>query len=238
VTAVAKPIIHRGLLRVVGHSGPAPRVAGARVMAGLYDGMEEAPFKRVEGGYVFQARNPRFFGRSRHYLVNEAQKAEIAACLRDTLRKLKPWVMVAMVVLPLLICGGVFSLVTLGRATFLNTFAFILAVLVPYIAWTHIYMLRRLRPLIVDLPRTNQKITLGEGLTSFNVHMSFKFRLWLLCAMSLCVIGSLMMMAGAFIDGHFVRTFVLTAPGMILGGFYATYLGKGMINGARSRRAA
>src|SRR5215813_1246563 len=157
-------------------------------MAGLYDGMEEAPFKRIEGGYVFQARNPWFFGRSRHYLVNEAQKIAIAACLRDTLRTLKPWVIVAMVVLPLLICGGVFLLVALGRATFASIFALTLAVFVPYIASTHIYVMRRLRPLIADLPRTNQQITLREGLSNVSVHMSFKFRLLLLCAAIMSVI--------------------------------------------------
>jgi hypothetical protein len=206
-------------------------------MAGLYDGMEEAPFKRIEGGYVFQARNPWFFGRSRHYLVNEAQKIAIATCLRDTLRKLKPWVIVAMVVLPLLICGGVFLLVALGRATFINMFALTLAVLVPYIAWTHIYVMRRLRPLIADLPRSNQKITMGEGLTNFVVHMSFKFRLLLLCAAIMSVIGSLMILAGAIIDGHFARSFLLIVPNMILGGLAAAYLGKAMINGARSQSA-
>jgi hypothetical protein len=207
-------------------------------MAGLYDGMEEAPFKRVEGGYVFQARNPWFFGRSRHYLVNEAQKAAIAACLRDALRKLKPWVIVAMVVLPLLLCGGVVLLLALGEATFVNTFAFMLAVFVPYTAWTHIYIVRRLRPLIAGLPRTNQKITLGEGLTNFVVHMSFKFRLLLLCAAIMSVIGSLMILADALIDGHFVRSFLVIAPTMILGGLGAVYLGKAMINSARARRAA
>jgi hypothetical protein len=207
-------------------------------MAGLYDGMEEPAFKRVEGGYVFQARNPWFFGRSRHYLVNEAQKAEIAACLRATLRRLTPWVFVAMVVLPLLIGGGVFLLVSLGRATFINTFALMLAVFVPYIAWTHIYTMRRLRPLIADLPRTNQRITLREGTSNLVVHMSFKFRLLMLCAAIMSVIGSLMILAGAFIDGHFLRSLISAAPGMILGGLAAVYLGKAMINSARSRRAA
>ena len=143
-----------------------------------------------------------------------------------------------MVVLPLLICGGVFLLVALGRATFINMFALTLAVLVPYIAWTHIYVMRRLRPRIADLPRSNQKITMGEGLANFVVHMSFKFRLLLLCAAILSVIGSLMILAGAIIDGHFARSFQLIVPNMIFGGLAAVYLGKAMIKGARSRRAA
>jgi hypothetical protein len=53
-------------------------------MAGLYDGLEEVAFKRVAGGYLFQANNPYFFGPKQRYLVNETQKAEIAPCLRET----------------------------------------------------------------------------------------------------------------------------------------------------------
>ena len=39
-----------------------------KLLNGMYDGLEEAPFKPIDGGYIFQARNPWFFGRARHYL--------------------------------------------------------------------------------------------------------------------------------------------------------------------------
>lgn len=85
-------------------------------MAGLYDGLEEVAFKRVAGGYLFQANNRYFFGPKQRYLVNEGQKAEIAACLRETLRRIKPWVFVAMVLIPAILIGSIFWFATRGGA--------------------------------------------------------------------------------------------------------------------------
>ena len=69
-------------------------------MAGLYDGLEEVAFKRTEGGYVFQTNKRFLIGSRRRFLVNEAQKADIAACMRETLRRIKPFVFVMMAALP------------------------------------------------------------------------------------------------------------------------------------------
>ena len=69
-------------------------------MAGLYEGLEEAPFKPVDGGYVFQANNPWLIGPRRRYFVDDAQKAAIAGCIRQTLQRIKPWVFVAAVLIP------------------------------------------------------------------------------------------------------------------------------------------
>jgi hypothetical protein len=77
-------------------------------MAGLYDGLEEVAFKRTEGGYVFQANNRFLIGPSRRFLVNEAQKADIAACMRETLRRIKPFVFISMVALPAAIGGLIY----------------------------------------------------------------------------------------------------------------------------------
>ena len=57
-------------------------------MAKWYEGAEEAAFKPVAGGYLFQAPNPWPFGRSSAYLVNEAQKATLAARLRRMRRQI------------------------------------------------------------------------------------------------------------------------------------------------------
>src|SRR5947209_2650492 len=38
-------------------------------------------FKQVAGGYVFRAPNPKVFGRSDHYLVDEAQRDQIVATM-------------------------------------------------------------------------------------------------------------------------------------------------------------
>jgi hypothetical protein len=83
-------------------------------MAGLYDGLEEVPFKRIAGGYVFQTNNPWFIGPKRRYVVNDAQKAEIAACIRETFRRMKPFVFVAMVLIPAILLGSIFWFATRG----------------------------------------------------------------------------------------------------------------------------
>ena len=75
-------------------------------MAGLYEGVEEAGFHKVAGGYVFQTSSCWMIGPRRRYFVNEAQKLAIAACLRETLRRLKPFVLVAAVLIPSIIFGG------------------------------------------------------------------------------------------------------------------------------------
>ena len=77
-------------------------------MARLYEGVEEIPFKKIDGGYVFQANNAWLFGPKRRFFVTESQKAEIAGCIRETMRRIKPFVFVAMVLIPLLLIGGTF----------------------------------------------------------------------------------------------------------------------------------
>ena len=77
-------------------------------MAGLYDGLEEVAFKRTEGGYVFQTNNRFLIGPRRRFLVNEAQKADIAACMRETLRRIKPFVFLMMAALPAAIVGLIY----------------------------------------------------------------------------------------------------------------------------------
>jgi hypothetical protein len=81
-------------------------------MTGLYNGVEEIPFKKTDSGYVFKCNNPWLIGPRRYYDVNEAQKTEITACLRETLRRLKPFVFAMIIVIPLSLVGGVFWLVT------------------------------------------------------------------------------------------------------------------------------
>jgi hypothetical protein len=243
-------------------------------MAGLYDGLEEVPFKRIAGGYVFQTNNPWFIGPKRRYVVNEAQKADIAACMRETFRRLKPFVFVAMVLIPAVLAGSIFWFATragtltatvtesdgrtttysqaigpdgtsgtlpgtegssvtfhvsglpgsgttvtikaitasgeagtpcivrfdqsgatinitdgnhivrtvklVGRAGASPTALTIFAVLVSlalfsvYLALIHLYSLSRLRPLVANLPPSDQRITFSENIQRFGVNVSNK----------------------------------------------------------------
>lgn len=71
----------------------------------------------MPGGYVFQSRNPWFFGPSHRYRVNEIEKAQIADCIRETLRRIKRFVFIMMVVIPLALVAGIFWLAAQGMAT-------------------------------------------------------------------------------------------------------------------------
>jgi hypothetical protein len=85
-----------------------------RAMAGLYDGIEEVGFKAVNGGYVFQTANPWLLGPRRRYFVTEAQKAEIAGRIRETMRRIKPFVFAAAVIIPCILIGAIFWFVSRG----------------------------------------------------------------------------------------------------------------------------
>lgn len=83
-------------------------------MAGLYEGLEEVGFKQVAGGYVLQTSNPWLVGPRRFYFVTEAQKAAIAGCIRETLRRIRPFVFAAAVVMPCVLIGAVVWFATRG----------------------------------------------------------------------------------------------------------------------------
>src|ERR1700735_1173911 len=118
-------------------------------MAGLYDGLEEVAFKRTEGGYVFQANNRFLIGPRRRFLVNEAQKADIAACMRETLRRIKPFVFVMMAALRAAIGGLIYW--------FVVTSATLTVIVVDSGGKTEIH------DQAAGLPRTNKRIGMREG---------------------------------------------------------------------------
>jgi hypothetical protein len=85
-------------------------------VAGLYSGVEDLAFTSVADGFVFQTNNPWLLGPRRRYFVNDAQKAIISACIRETLRRLIPVVIVAAIVIPLVLIGGTLWLAFQGAS--------------------------------------------------------------------------------------------------------------------------
>jgi hypothetical protein len=79
-------------------------------VAGLNEGLEEVGFRPTAGGYVFQTNNRWFVGPKRSYLVTETQKAEIAACVRETLKSVKRFALIALAIFPLVVAAGGFWL--------------------------------------------------------------------------------------------------------------------------------
>jgi hypothetical protein len=263
-------------------------------MAGLYDGLEEVGFKRIEGGYVFQTNNRWLFGPRRRFLVNEAQKADTAACMREKLQRIRPFVFAMMVVLPAAIGGLIYWFIAtsatltvivvetggkteiheqaigrhgatgtlagadgssavfrvsgppgagatvtttavmasgkvgattvmpfdaagaiinmadakkrivrtaklVGRTGPTRTAGMLFAATVTivlfalYLGAIHIYSMRRLNPLLVGLPRTNERIGMREGIDRFAAKVSIK----LLAVMG---VGAALMLAGSAVN--------------------------------------
>ena len=194
-------------------------------MAKWYEAANEASFKSVAGGYVFQSPNPWIFARPRYYLVNEAQKAQIA----ERLRRFR---LLNLINLPILVLF--FAFMFLSPATFarllqpatqlgIGFFILVMALVMPLIAVPHIYLMRALRPLLAGVPRTNERITVAEQLPKIAAPISGKL-------LAIGVVGGLGMMVGAvlfllddFLEGHAGRSLLVSTSLLLLGGLLTGY---------------
>jgi hypothetical protein len=119
-------------------------------------------FKPVPGGYVYCAPD-RVFGRSRCYLVNEAQKAAIVAL--TTSRHPILWQLVLWLVFALLVVATSLLLRAYtghDNPTSADAVAIIVLAIVEAIAGLVLLLswkLRRLRPALAGLPPTDERIT-------------------------------------------------------------------------------
>ncbi len=155
-----------------------------------HEGMEEVSFKPIEGGWIFKLGSPLLFGRSSYFCVNTAQKAAIAAQLRQNR------VIRAAVIIPLLLLAvpGA-SLLPLPKLTpwqgllLVIPCAYILAVA------GELCERRRVRPLVQGLPRAAGKITLGDQFWNVAKYTSFSL-LSLLFAIFLADLVVAMLYAG------------------------------------------
>jgi hypothetical protein len=136
-------------------------------MAKWYEGAEEAAFKPVAGGYAFQPPSLRWpFVRSPCYLVNEAQKAELIA----SLRRQRQQTFLVVMVFALAGLGLAVALAMAGSAArispveFVIVLALTLLAVIPIAILPQIKLMRAIRPLLADLPRTDEQITLGDQL--------------------------------------------------------------------------
>jgi hypothetical protein len=124
-------------------------------------------FKRVPSGWVFRTPNPWVFGDTPHYLVNEAQKAQIGALLTPR----RPVVLAAGIIAAIL--GWVVAAAFIAQAlsgndspTTAGDFAIITAlVLIPVLgALPAIGLIQRhrLAPILAGAALTDQRISLAE----------------------------------------------------------------------------
>ena len=201
-----------------------------------YEAANEASFKTLAEGYVFQSPNPWIFARPRYYLVNESQKAEISVRLRR-------WrlLLVTQVTISLLIAVSVVALAILSPATLVSLFkpAFlqlgagyftVLAIvltsllIVPLAAVPHIYLIRALRPLLTDAPRTNERISMRDQLSTIAASVSRKHLVVCLVAALSMMAGAVLSMLGAFLDNHLARDLLYCLPVVAIGGLLTAYV--------------
>jgi hypothetical protein len=120
---------------------------------------EQASFKPVPGGYLFPAPHPwifaKIFTKPRTYLVNEAQKAQIAECLR---RRQQLMLALAAVFLPLIavLTGLLLASDRLpsGMVIAIAAVLLLITLMIP-----HLYLVRAIAPLIGGLSPSDQRVT-------------------------------------------------------------------------------
>ena len=197
-----------------------------------YEGAEESAFKPTAGGYVFQPPTLTWpFGRGPAYLVNEAQKAALAACLR----RQRLQTLLAMMAFMLIALGsGVLIAVTgavarLSPAGFAASFIVILVVAMAIALLPYFFAVRAMRPLLAEAPRTDERITTGEQLQRLAGAISPKL-LWLGGAGGIMmIVGSLMSIAATVAEGHSVFRFPWQILTLVFGALltsYFVYLGR------------
>jgi hypothetical protein len=128
--------------------------------------IESVLFKRVAGGNVFQAPNPWVFGRTSRYLVSDAQKAALLAIITPR----RPVLRIALITTVIVAWAGaagviVWALSSHREATAVDVLAIFALVLVPiYLAWVVAlrHNFRRMRPILANAPRTQERITNRE----------------------------------------------------------------------------
>ena len=170
-------------------------------MAKWYEAANEASFKRVADGNVFQSPNPWLLARPRYYVVNDAKKAEIMAhlgrwrlviltCMAVSFSTMGAFVAFA-IMAPATFARllGPLHQVGVGRFTLLLILVMILSI-APLVLIPHIFLIRGLKPLLSDAARTDERIKMREQLPKIAQSVSAK-------VLAIGIIGGLCMMGGA-----------------------------------------
>ena len=201
-----------------------------------YERANEASFKPTEGGYVFQAPSPWMFARPSYYLVSDAKKAEIFACLgRWRLLLLLPGLAIPCLMLPVtLFPSAIGRLLSplyqqLGAGLFAPfLFTVLMLLMAPLIVMPQIYLARALRPLLADASPTEERIKLVEQLPKLAAQMSTQLLIiGLMGALAMMVAGGLLLL-DAFLEGHVAGSALFSSSiFVVMGGlltFYFAYL--------------
>jgi len=191
--------------------------------------MEELSFKRVPEGWVYRVPNPWLLGRSRHYLVSEKQKSDIAGHHRRMwLFLLLGVAVIAAVGAPLTLAGFDDQQVVLSLAT-----AALLGLIVGFVA--NAWLWRTIRPIIADLPPTTQRIAQSEVLNTQIAVFSRGYLLFFgsLSLLLLALIALQPLLTSAGWDARSLCGALLFGAGTIY--WFALYIAKRRQSVARAR---
>jgi hypothetical protein len=195
-------------------------------MARWYECANEASFKSTPGGHVFQAPSPWLLARPRYYLVNDAQKTELLARLGKwrlllIIATVMELLLTLSITLPMILWPGPFARLFVPLHSQLA--AVLILPIVSLFAVPQIYLVRTLRSVLADAPRTDERITLGEQLPKIATSVSGK-------VLVVGLIGGLAMMSGgitqmidAFLEGHLARSAPANGAILIIGGLLGSY---------------
>jgi hypothetical protein len=203
--------------------------------------LESISFKPVPGGFVYRAPRPWLFGPTRHYLISESQKAEISAIMtprRPILFQLALWMAFSFMVAA---AGGIVWAFTGHREpTAVDVVAMVALIVVEVFAGLRALrwrQMRRLRPILADLPLTDQRITdsevrqaLAAGVNAMSVKQLAANGAISVMAFTACLIGFLI----DVILGQSIAFFFLA--GTILFGIVAAVWFRRLIDNAELKR--
>ena len=135
-------------------------------MASWYERAVQNSFKPApEGGYVYRCPNPWLFGHWRSYLVDEAQKESLSVHLRQR-QRLILWLMVFYLLIAFVLTL-MFGSEGAPKATADSFYAFVAVALLGMLALAlvpHIYLMRKIEPLLTRLPRAEAPLSLHQQL--------------------------------------------------------------------------
>ena len=134
-------------------------------MTSLYERAVQASFTPAPDGHVFRCPSPWLFGHWRSYLVNDAQKEMLAAHLRQRQRL----IMGLMAIYLLIALGFTLAFQSSGppdtsSSAFLDGVVVTMLVMIGLALMPHFYLMRKIGPLLAQLPRSDDHATLHQQL--------------------------------------------------------------------------
>jgi hypothetical protein len=191
-----------------------------------YEGAEEGAFRPVQGGYVVRLPSGGLIGRSQHYFVNEAQKAEIATVLRYQR------LLMLLSLLFLLPIGGAFGLLIgiwrnrdPGLSPLWIEIGIPLLVVCVFATFfsLNFYVMRSLRPLLAVLPRSELRIGFHEQVQRIAKAVSGKILAIGIVGGSVMAVSNMYIIGEAILGGRAEMTLVWNSIACLGGGLLTAY---------------